>query len=164
MSCCFFLFRLLLFSVLFSLGRHRAPFFCVRLFGVFFIFIFFIFFIITFFHGLYSTQLFLYWFCSQQFAELGSIHLLAFSARACSLAFLCLAILFLGIFKAFVFCFLFWFVCFFIYTYFFFQCLCLGLSFFSDSVDFSYFFLKKTGGFFVGLLLQRFSSFWFCYF
>ena len=43
---------------------------------------------------------FLYWFCSQQFPELGSIHFFAFSARACSLAFLCLAILFLLICRA----------------------------------------------------------------
>ena len=58
--------------------------------------------------------------------------ILAFSARACSFAFPCLAILFLGICRAFKF---------FIYIYFFllfFSGLCFGLSLFSDSVDFSY--------------------------
>ena len=44
-SCGFFLFWLLLFSVLFSLGRCRASFFCVRLFRFFF-------------PGPFSTQLF----------------------------------------------------------------------------------------------------------
>ena len=37
---------------------------------------------------------------SEQFAELGSVHLLAFSARACSLAFLSLGDLFLAISRA----------------------------------------------------------------
>ena len=44
---------------------------------------------------------------SQQFAELGSIDFLAFSARACSLAFLCLAVLCLGTCMTFYFIFYF---------------------------------------------------------
>ena len=56
--------------------------------------------LLLFFAGPSSTQIFAYWFCSHQFAELGSIHCLAFSAWACSLAFLCLAILFLTICSA----------------------------------------------------------------
>ena len=110
------------FCFLFSLGLHRAPFslLCATFLCVFFFFFFF-------FAGPSSTQLFLYWFCSHQFAELGSIHCLAFTARACSLAFLCLAILFLAICRA-----VFW------YTDLFFSGLCLGLFLFSDSVDLSY--------------------------
>ena len=88
-SCGFFLFWLLLFSVLFSGCHVRAPFFSVRLFRVFF------------FPGTYSTQL------SFTGSVLSSLQRLdpftsglAFSARACSLAFLCLAILFLGICRA----------------------------------------------------------------
>ena len=42
------------------------------------------------FHAHYLSHLpassFLEWLSSEQFAELGSVHLLAFSARACSLA------------------------------------------------------------------------------
>ena len=57
-------------------------------------------FFVLFFCFLSSTQLFAYWFCSHQFAEHGSIHCLAFSARACSLAFLSSAILFLAICRA----------------------------------------------------------------
>ena len=64
-------------------------------------------FFVLFFCFLSSTQLFAYWFCSHQFAELGSIHCLAFSPRACSLAFLCLAILFLAICRTVFFLFLF---------------------------------------------------------
>ena len=37
---------------------------------------------------------------SEQFAELGSVHLLAFTARACSLAFLSLGVFFLAICRA----------------------------------------------------------------
>ena len=40
---------------------------------------------------------FLEWLSSEQFAELGSVQLLAFSARACSLAFLSLGVPFLAI-------------------------------------------------------------------
>ena len=71
--------------------------FCFVLFvccGVFFCFVFFWFFFflvwlkkITIILGRIQPISFLYWFCSQQFAELGSILFLAFSARACSLAF-----------------------------------------------------------------------------
>ena len=64
-----------------------SPFFCVLLFRVLFL-------------GRIPPSSFHHWFCSQQSAELGSIHFLAFSARACSLAFLCLAILFLAICRA----------------------------------------------------------------
>ena len=60
------------------------------------------------FVGPSSTQLFPYWFCSHQFAELGSIYCLAFTARACYLAFPCLAILFLAICRA-----VSWYTCFF---------------------------------------------------
>ena len=77
------------FIVLFSVGRHRAPFSLLCATFSFFVC----------FCWVCSTQLFPYWFCSHQFAELGSIHCLAFSARACSLA-LCLAILFLAIRRA----------------------------------------------------------------
>ena len=73
-------FFLFFFSVLFCLGLLSL--FRVRHFRFVF---------------LSSTQIFAYWFCSHQVAEHGSIHCLAFSARACSLAFLCLAILFLAI-------------------------------------------------------------------
>ena len=80
-------------SLLCHVRRRRAPFFSVRLFrGFLFLFLFFL--------GRIPRSSFLYWFSSQQFAALGSIHFLAFSARACSLAFLCLAILFLGICRA----------------------------------------------------------------
>ena len=74
---------------------------------------------------------------SEQFAELGSIHLLAFSARACSSAFLSSRSLCLAICRAvFIYIFLF-------------RGLFLGLSLFSDSIAFSYsegsFFLFFTG-------------------
>ena len=75
------------------------------------------FFFFFFFAGPSSTQLFNYWFCCHQFAELGSIHCLAFSARACYLAFPCLAILFLEICRAVSWC-----------TCFFFSGWCLGRS------------------------------------
>ena len=63
---------------------------------------------------------------SEQFAELGSVQLLAFSARACSLAFVSSESPFLTICRAV-----------FIYLVLF-GWLFLGLSLFSDSVDFSY--------------------------
>ena len=51
------------------------------------------------------------------------------------------------------------------------SCLSLGRSLFSDSVDFScskgfffFFFLNSSEGFFVGILIPCFSSFWFCSF
>ena len=106
------LLSLLVASFLFSLECHRAPF--------------------SLFAGLSSTQLFPYWFCSHQFAELGAIHCLAFSPRACSFAFLSFVILFLAICRAF------FFFNIFLYTDLFFSGLCLGPSLFSDSVDFSY--------------------------
>ena len=127
-SCGFFLFWLLLSlffpfpPVLFCLGRLRAPFFCWDFFVWVFLFCFFVFLARS-----SSTQLFPYWFCSHQFAELGSIHCWAFSPRDCSLAFLSFAILFLAICRA-----VSW------YTDLFFPGFCLGLSLFSDSVDFSY--------------------------
>ena len=81
------------------------------------------------FHALYLTHLppssFLEWLSSEQFAELGSDELLAFSARACSLAFLFLGVPFLAICRALL-----------IYLVLF-SGLFLGLSHFSDSVDFS---------------------------
>ena len=69
---------------------------------------------------------------SELFAEFGSVHLLDFSTRACSLAFLSP---FVTIFRAV-----------FIYLVLL-GGLFLGLSLFSDSVDFSYFFLFFSGGF-----------------
>ena len=77
---------------------------------------------------------------SEQFAELGSVQLLAFSARACSLSFLSLGVAFLEIFRAVL-----------IYLVLF-SGLFLGLSLFSDSVDFSY----SKGSFFL-ILLRSFS-------
>ena len=56
------------------------------------------------FHTVFLSHLppssFLEGLSSEQFAELGSVHLLAFSARACSLAFLSLGDLFLAISRA----------------------------------------------------------------
>ena len=56
------------------------------------------------FHALFLGQLspssFLEGLSSEQFAGLGSIHFLGFGARACSLALLFLAVLFLAIFRA----------------------------------------------------------------
>ena len=85
---------------------------------------------------------------------MGSVHLLAFSAWSCSLAFLFLGDPFLAICSAV-----------FIYLVLF-SGLFSGLSLFSDSVDFSFSNgnLKKkkkkiSRGFFMGLLLPRFSSF-----
>ena len=93
---------------IFSLGGAVGILFCVcvrpfRFFFAFFVLFvcccFFGFFVVVFlvFFGLVKKKKkilgriqsisFLYWFCSQQFAELGSILFLAFSARACSLAF-----------------------------------------------------------------------------
>ena len=92
---------------LLSRGRRRDPFLCVCDLFVFLLFLFCLFVVFLFlllFFGVFFFFLvwlkkitiilgriqsisFLYWFCSQQFAELGSILFLAFSARACSLAF-----------------------------------------------------------------------------
>ena len=66
---------------------------------------------------------------SEQFAELESVQLLALSARACSLAFLALGVLFLAICRAVL-----------IYVVLF-SGLFSGSSLFSDSVDFSTFYL-----------------------
>ena len=89
------------------------------------------------FHALYLSHLppisFHERLSSQQFAELGSIHLLAFSAQASSLAFLSSLSPFLTIRRAI-----------FIYLVLF-GWLFLGLSLFSDSVDFSY----SEGSFFL---------------
>ena len=89
------------------------------------------------FHALYLSHLppisFHERLSSQQFAELGSIHLLAFSAHASSLAFLSSLSPFLTIRRAI-----------FIYLVVF-GWLFLGLSLFSDSVDFSY----SEGSFFL---------------
>ena len=83
-SCFLWLLSLLVACFfLFSLGRHRAPFSLVCATFTYFGFCF-----SFFFCGPSSTQLFPYWFCSHQFAELGSIQCLAFSHRAYSLAFL----------------------------------------------------------------------------
>ena len=78
----FFLFWLLLFSVLFSLGRRWAPFSLLCATGFLLLLLslslsLFVFFFCFFFAGLFcwsSTQLFPYWFCSHLFSELGSIH------------------------------------------------------------------------------------------
>ena len=80
------------------------------------------------FHGLYLSHLptssFLEGLSSEQFVELGSLRLLAFSARACSLAFLSSRYSFLAICRA-IFVYL---VVVFLFSF----------SLFSDSVDFSY--------------------------
>ena len=81
------LFRLLLFSVLTRASQGLFTLFCERFLKKILV-------SFSFFAGLSSTQLLPYWFCSHQFAELGSIHCLAFSARACSLAFVSIAGLF----------------------------------------------------------------------
>ena len=93
------------------------------------------------FHALYLSHLppgsFLEGLSSKQFAEHWSFHLLAFSARACSLAFLSSVSPFLTFCRAV-----------FIYLVLFLS-LFLGLSLFSDSVEFSYaegsFFLLFSG-------------------
>ena len=84
------------------------------------------------FHCLYLSHLppssFLEGLSSGEFAELGSVHLLAFSSWACSLAFPSSVSPFLTICRA-------------VFIYFFFGGgggVFLGLSLFSDSVDFSY--------------------------
>ena len=98
------------FFFLFSVGRHRAPF--SLLCATFSSFVCFV------FAGPCSTQLFPYWFCSHQFAELGSIQCLAFSPRACSLAFLSFAILFLAICRAFFILFIFYYcLCWFVFLW-----------------------------------------------
>ena len=114
------------------------------------------------FHALYLSHLppssFLERLSSEQFAELESVYLLAFSAQACSLACLCSWSPFLA-------------VCRDVFIY-----LVHGVGWgggilfpflFSDSVDFSYskgsIFLFFSRIFFMGLL-PCFSSFWFCSF
>ena len=96
------------------------------------------------FHTLYLRHLpprsFLEGLSSEQFAELGPVHFLAVSARACSLGFLPSASPFLTICRAV-----------FIYLVLF-RGLCLGLSFFADSVDFSY-----SEGLFFLFFLRDFS-------
>ena len=97
------------------------------------------------FHALYLSHLppssFLEGLSSEQFAELESVHLLAFSARACSLAFLSSVSPFLAVCRAVL-----------IYLVIF-SGLFLELSVFSDSVDFNYsegsFFLFLSGIFHV---------------
>ena len=88
------------------------------------------------FHTVFLSHLppssFLEGLSSEQFAELESVHLLAFSARACSLAFLSLAVPFLAICRAVL-----------IYVVLF-SALFSGSSLFSDSVDFRY---SKGSGF-----------------
>ena len=87
---------------------------------------------------------------SEQFAELESVHLLAFSARACSLAFLYLGVSFLAISRAVL-----------IYLVLF-SGLFLFLCLFSDSVQFSYskgsFFFFFSGFFFVVFFYRAFLS------
>ena len=87
--------------------------------------------------------------CAEQFAELESVHLLAFSARACSLTFLSSVSPFLTICRAV-----------FIYLVLLGGRLFLGLSLFSDSVDFSYsecsFFLFSSGIFHASSLVLFF--------
>ena len=91
------------------------------------------FFWVWLFHAVFLSHLppisFLDGLSSEQFAELESVHLLALSARACSLAFLSLAVPFLAICRAVL-----------IYVVFF-SALFSGSSLFSDSVDFSTFYL-----------------------
>ena len=118
------LFLLLLSMTAFS--HVKAPFSLVCV--TFFLFLF-----------LLGRQLFPYWFYSHQFAELRSIHRLAFLARACSLAFLCLAILFLAISRAVL------------INLVLFSGLFQGFSVISDFVDFSFskgLFLLFTSGLF----------------
>ena len=105
------------------------------------------------FHALYLSHLppssFLEGLSSEQFAELESVHLLSFSARACSLAFLSSVSPFLAVCRA-------------VLIYFvLFSGLFLELSVFIRSVDFNYsegsffffvFFLNSQG-FFMHLLL-----------
>ena len=90
------------------------------------------------FHALYLSHLppssFLEGLSSEQFAELESVQLLAFSARTCTLTFLSSVSPFLTICRAV-----------FIYLVLFWGRLFLGLSLFSDSVDFSY----SEGSFFL---------------
>ena len=131
-SCFLWLLSLLVaffLSVLLSQGWCEALFFCVWFFLVFCCCCVFL--------GRIPPSPFLYWFCSQQFAELGSIDFFAFSARACSLAFMCLAILFLGTCRA---------VFFYI------------LISFPNACFLIYLFLFLT------LVLRPFSVYWFCYF
>ena len=100
-------------------------------------------------HALYLSHpppsSFLEGLSSEQFAELGSVHLLSFSARACSLAFLSSVSPFLAICRA-------------VLIYFvLFSGLFLELSVFSDSVDFNYY----EGSFF-NIFLRDFSCIFYC--
>ena len=101
------------------------------------------------FHALYLSHpppsSFLEGLSSEQFAELGSVHLLSFSARACSLAFLSSVSPILAICRA-------------VLIYFvLFSGLFLELSVFSDSVDFNYY----EGSFF-NIFLRDFSCIFYC--
>ena len=78
-------------SVLFSLGRRRAPFVCLRLFVCVFVFVYW-----AVFHPALSFTASVL----SSFQSLDPLTFSAFSARASSLAFLCLAILFLGTCRA----------------------------------------------------------------
>ena len=103
------------------------------------------------FHALYLSHLppssFLEGLSSEQFAELESVHLCAFSARACSLAFLSSVSPFLAVCRA-------------VLIYFvLFSGLFLELSVYSDSVDFSY----SEGSFFY-IFLRDFSCIFHCAF
>jgi len=138
-SGCFF------FSVLFCLGRRRAPssLLCAPFSG--------------FFLGCLPLSSFLYWFCCQQFAGLGSIHFSAFFSQDLFFAFLFLAVLFLAIYRAV-----------FIYLVHFFKACAwafpsLVIPLISGIVR-AHHFSYSSLGFFVGLLVPRFSSFWFYYF
>ena len=115
------------------------------------------------FHALCLSHLpsssFLEGLFSEQFAELGSVHLLAFSVRSCSLTFLSSGSLCLSICRAvFIYIFLF-------------RGLFLGLSLFSDSIAFSYsegsFFLFFTGIFhaytYRAVLSSRNACYYFLY-
>ena len=103
------------------------------------------------FHALYLSHLppssFLEGLSSEQFAELESVHLLAFSARACSLAFLSSVSPFLAVCRAVL-----------IYLVIF-SGLFLELSVFSDSVDFNY-----SEGSFFNIFLRDFSCIFYCAF
>ena len=143
-SCFLWLFSLLVASFfLFSSLKGvigLLALFCVRLFFCFFVFFCFAVFVFLFFCWavFHPTLSLLVLFSPVCWAW---IHCWAFFLpRACSLAFPSFAILFLAICRA-----VFW------YTDWFFSGLCLGLSLFSDSVDFSYskgsFFLLFLGPF-----------------
>ena len=133
--------QLFFLVVLLLLLLSMTAFSYVRLLSLFWVWLF---------HALYLSHLppthFLDGLSSELFAELGSVHLLAFSARASSLAFLSSVSPFVTICRAV-----------FIYLVLL-GGLFLGLSLFSDSVDFSYF-SYFSRGFFMHLL-PWFSYFW----